>query len=418
MSKQQYYSYVAINEFGKQISNYYLATNNESENEIINILKQQNLLVIKIQKGKNFKLIIKELFKQNLNDEDKITFCSHLYYLLKAGIPLLDALTDLKNDKNISKRLKAVLSKIIYLVSQNGFTLSKALQQLEHHFDSIFIQLIKVGEESGELVEVLNNLNKTLIHNQQLKKQRKTILVYPAITTTIIIFVCLFLFNYVVPKLKIFIETMQFNLPIYSKILFAVADFINDYLIFIFASVLLLVIATYSMLKIPKIKVVMHKNLLKLPIFGDLLLNIDCLRFAENFKLLYSHGIFVLESMKLSQEVVSNLFIKNNLIFVRKRIENGVSIAKSFKEINEYHSGYKVFPTLLLRMLTIGEKTGELDKTLSNFVEAEQFNINNKINFLQNQIQPILTIILGFIVLWIIAAILLPLYDLLSQLQL
>lgn len=275
-----------------------------------------------------------------------------------------------------------------------------------------------MGEESGELVEVLKSLNQSLIQNQQLKKQRKTLLVYPAITTIIIILVCLFLFNYVVPKLKIFIETMQFDLPIYSKILFAVAGFINDYFVFIFASILLLVIAIYSMLKIPKIKVVIHKKLLKLPIFGDLLLNIDCLRFAENFKLLYSHGIFVLESMKLSQEVVSNLFIKNNLMLVRRRIENGVAIAKSFKEINEYYKGYKVFPTLLLRMLTIGEKTGELDKTLSNFVEAEQFNINNKINFLQNQIQPILTIILGLIVLWIIAAILLPLYDLLSQLQL
>ena len=418
MNEQQYYSYTAINEFGKQISNHYLVANNESENDIINLLKQQNLLVIKIQKGKSFKLIIKEFFKQTLNDEDKITFCSHLYYLLKAGIPLLEALVDLKNDKNISKRLKVVLSKIIYLVSQNGFTLSKALQQLENQFDSIFIQLIKVGEESGELVEVLKSLNQSLIQNQQLKKQRKTLLVYPAITTIIIILVCLFLFNYVVPKLKIFIETMQFDLPIYSKILFAVAGFINDYFVFILASILLLVIAIYSMLKIPKIKVVIHKKLLKLPIFGDLLLNIDCLRFAENFKLLYSHGIFVLESMKLSQEVVSNLFIKNNLMLVRRRIENGVAIAKSFKEINEYYKGYKVFPTLLLRMLTIGEKTGELDKTLSNFVEAEQFNINNKINFLQNQIQPILTIILGLIVLWIIAAILLPLYDLLSQLQL
>ena len=209
MSEQQYYSYTAINEFGKQISNHYLVANNESENDIINLLKQQNLLVIKIQKGKSFKLIIKEFFKQTLNDEDKITFCSHLYYLLKAGIPLLEALVDLKNDKNISKRLKVVLSKIIYLVSQNGFTLSKALQQLENQFDSIFIQLIKVGEESGELVEVLKSLNQSLIQNQQLKKQRKTLLVYPAITTIIIILVCLFLFNYVVPKLKIFIETMQ-----------------------------------------------------------------------------------------------------------------------------------------------------------------------------------------------------------------
>ena len=343
MNEQQYYSYTAINEFGKQISNHYLVANNESENDIINLLKQQNLLVIKIQKGKSFKLIIKEFFKQTLNDEDKITFCSHLYYLLKAGIPLLEALVDLKNDKNISKRLKVVLSKIIYLVSQNGFTLSKALQQLENQFDSIFIQLIKVGEESGELVEVLKSLNQSLIQNQQLKKQRRTLLVYPAITTIIIILVCLFLFNYVVPKLKIFIETMQFDLPIYSKILFAVAGFINDYFVFIFASILLLVIAIYSMLKIPKIKVAIHKKLLKLPIFGDLLLNIDCLRFAENFKLLYSHGIFVLESMKLSQEVVSNLFIKNNLMLVRRRIENGVAIAKSFKEINEYYKGYKDF---------------------------------------------------------------------------
>lgn len=418
MSEKQYYSYTAIDEFGKQISNYYLATNNESENEIIDILKQQNLLVIKIKKGKNFKLIIKDYFKQKLSDEDKITFCSHLYYLLKAGIPLLEALNDLKSDKNISKKLKIVLNKIIHLVEQSGLTLSKALQQLDNQFDNIFIQLIKVGEESGELVEILKSLNQTLLHNQQLKKQRRTLLVYPTITAIIIVLVCLFLFNYVVPKLKIFIENMQFDLPIYSKILFALSDFISNYFVFIIIAIVAIVITGYSLLKINKIKILIHKHLLRFPIFGDLLLNIDCLRFAENFKVLYSHGVFVLESMQLSQEVISNLFIKNNITLVRKRIENGVSIAQSFREINGYQGKYKLFPTLLLRMLTIGEKTGELDNTLSNFVEAEQFNVNNRINFLQNQIQPILTVILGVIVLWIISAILLPLYNLLGQLQL
>jgi type IV pilus assembly protein PilC len=335
--------------------------------------------------------------------QELITFCFQMENLTRAGVPLLDGLSDLRDSLGQS-RFREVVSSLIENV-EGGERLSEALADFPEIFSQVFVTLIRTGEESGHLGIVFNHLTETLKWQDEMIAKTRKLMMYPAFMATIILGALFFLMMYLVPQLISFIESIEGKLPLHTRVLVAVSDvFIHYWYLIIMIPVgafLLLKLAlkvSYSM------RVFVDRLKLRIWIIGPIVEKIILARFATFFALLYGSGITVLDSLDISKQLAGNLVIENALQQVRDQIADGVSITESFERVH-------LFPPLILRMVTIGETTGDLDKALQNVSYFYDRDVKESIDKLQTFIEPAMTIILGLLLGWVVLSVLGPIYD-------
>lgn len=364
-------------------------------------LENKNLTIIFLKRNffKGFS------FEKSLTLREKANFCFCLFQLLKAGVPMHDALSDLAESSDFSPLLQEIFSDILSAV-ESGAPLSKALQNFPKSFDSVFVALIAAGEASGELPLILERLHKSLIWQETLAQRRQRLLIYPSIVSILVGSATLFLMIFLVPQLKNFVANMGYALPWYSRALFSLSDFFQNFcleiaIFLIFLGVFLGVFKKFYPLFFDFL-------LLKIPIIGRIFQKIALARFLETLALLYSAGIPILESLSLAQGVLGNRVLLKNAKAAHAQVSMGESLSAAF---------HNSFPPLLIRMLSIAEKTGELDSALLNAVQFYERDILDAVERLHVLIEPILTLILGSILAWVMLSVLDPIYQLVGQLQ-
>ena len=338
-----------------------------------------------------------------------IHFCFHLEQLARAGVPILEGLSDLR-DSLEHPRFREVVASLIESV-EGGQTLSQAMEGQSTVFNKVFISLIRAGEATGNLPVVLNSLSESLKWEDELASQTKKIVMYPAFVGSIVLAATFFLMIYMVPQLKQFVKNMGQVLPMQTQILF----FVSDTLVAYWFIVLLLPILCVAGLLIllhsnPQARVRFDGLKLKFPLVGDIMRKIILSRFANTFALLYASGIPILDSIRTTQDVVGNLVVRQGLERVEQLIGEGQNVTAAFHSIG-------FFPPLVIRMLRVGESTGRLDDALMNVSYFYNRDVKESVEKVQQLIEPMLTVLLGSLLGWIMLSVLGPVYDVISKIK-
>lgn len=340
---------------------------------------------------------------------DLITFCFHLEQLLRAGVPLIESLIDLR-DSIEHPRFREILASLVEAI-EGGHSFSQALATHPAVFDSVFINLIHAGETSGELPQVLKRLTETLKWQDELATQAKKVVLYPAFVGLLVFSVMMFMMIYLVPKLVDFIKDMGQTLPLNTRILLAVSHFLTHH-----GWVLIALPLGFFLL----IKLRLHTNRafrrrvdgwkLRLPLIGPILHKIILARLANVFAMLFAAGIPVLDCLRISGGISGNVKVADTLDHLVLRISEGMGITASFKEA-------RLFPPLVLRMLRVGESTGALDTALLNVAYFYDRDVKESIERIQILIEPVLTVTLGLMLAWIMSSVLSPVFDTISKIR-
>ena len=338
-----------------------------------------------------------------------IHFCFHLELLIRAGVPILEGLSDLR-DTLENPRFREVVAGLVESI-EGGQKLSAAMDEQPKVFNKVFVNLIRAGESTGRLPAVLQNLTESLKWEDELASQTKKLLMYPAFVGTIVLSATFFLMVYMVPQLKQFVKNMGQALPPHTQFLFFVSDMLVAYW---YVALLLPVVLAIG------IKLLLHTNplarlrfdglKLKIPFIGEILRKIILSRFANTFALLYASGIPILDSIRTTQDVVGNLTVRQGLERVEQLIGEGQNVTAAFHSIG-------FFPPLVIRMLRVGESTGALDDALTNVSYFYNRDVKESVERVQQLIEPMLTVILGFLLGWIMLSVLGPVYDVISKIK-
>ena len=338
-----------------------------------------------------------------------IHFCFHLELLVRAGVPILEGLSDLR-DTLEHPRFREVVAGLVESI-EGGQKLSQAMEGHSKVFNKVFISLIRAGEDTGRLPEVLQNLTESLKWEDELASQTKKLIMYPAFVGTVVLSATFFLMIYMVPQLKQFVKNMGQVLPMQTKVLFFVSDLLVSYWYLALLLPVLLVLGLKTLLHVNPLARVRFDGLkLKFPLIGDILRKIILSRFANTFALLYSSGIPILESIRTTQDVVGNLVVRQGLERVEQLIGEGQNVTAAFHSIG-------FFPPLVIRMLRVGESTGALDDALMNVSYFYNRDVKESVEKVQQLIEPLLTVVLGCLLGWIMLSVLGPVYDVISKIK-
>jgi type IV pilus assembly protein PilC len=338
-----------------------------------------------------------------------ITFCFHLSQLLKAGVNIIEALTDLRDTVD-NPGFRQVIASLLEDI-EGGLKLSEAMANHGYCFDGVFVALVKAGEQSGQLTEVLDELSENLKWQDEMAAQAKKAMVYPAIVFVVIVAVIFVLMIFLVPQLAATFKTMVPKLPRETEVLvWLSAIFVRWWYLLLGVPVAAVTSIMIFARTNERAQQAIDGLALKLPVLGELRQKIILARFSTYFALLYKAGISVLDCIQICEKIVGNRVMEQGLQRVGRSISEGQGISQAF-------IATKLFPPLVLRMLRVGESTGGLDVALLNVSYFYNRQVREGISKMQQLLGPATTVVLGGLIIAILYAIFLPLYDVIGKIK-
>jgi len=352
-----------------------------------------------------------DLFGKNkVRRRDLVNFSLYLEQLTRASVPILECLTDLRDGEE-NPTFRDVVTGVIEGI-EGGDTFSESLSHYPKIFDHVFVSLIKVGERSGKMGDVLVDITNTLKWQDELLSKAKKIMTYPAVMGSLVFTVIMFMMIFIVPDIMSSLVGLGGKIPFETRALMATSNFLVNY----WYLVIVTPIATYFTLSYfyqtsSKAKFKMDGLFLKLWLFGPISEKIKISRFTRYFALMFASGITVLDAINLSKSVVSNAVLEDGIDRAWQQISEGGSISESFKNIG-------IFPPLVVRMLRVGEASGQMDKSLNNVSYFFDRDINDSIDKMEPIIQTAMMATIGLIVMWLALSVLGPIYGTISTVDL
>lgn len=361
------------------------------------------LLDYRIKKPKNFRL-----FSQ-YNSQELIEFCFYLQQLLQAGLPLIDSLQQLKT-ATTNKYFQNIINHLIKSMDA-GECLSAAMRQFPQVFDKVFIQLIQVGEQAGQLPTVLEHLTEMLTWKQDIRRALIKALFYPAILLVFVVGVVAFVLYGLVPQMLTFLEGFAINLPWYTQWLVSASDWMAIYGFNLFISVLSILISCIVLIRFhPYARCLWGALLLKTWVIGSIIEQLLLARFSRFFALMYQSGLPILDVLHLLRGTLGNCVLEKALIRAHTYIVAGDSITEGFKKT-------QLFSSLTLRMLNVGETTGSLDTTLYHVSDFYQKKAQYRLEQLHAILEPLLIILLAAILAAVMLSVLNPIYSVIGAVK-
>lgn len=341
--------------------------------------------------------------------QELINFCFHLEQLTSAGVPIVEGLTDLRESVE-NPRFREVVSGLIESI-EGGDSVSQALADYPEVFGRVFVSLVRSGEQTGRLSEVLKGLTESLKWEDELAAHTKKLVMYPAFVGSVVVLVTFFLMTYLVPQMTGFLRNMGQAIPLQTQILIAVSNFFVGYWWAIIATPVILWFGIkLAARSYPSIEYRLDDYKLRAPLIGPILRKITLSRFASSFAMMYSSGITVLDAIRACEQIVGNKPLENALHIAGQQIAEGKNLTAAFQDVD-------LFPPLVIRMLRIGENTGALDTALLNVSYFYNREVRESIGRVQAMIEPALTLVLGVILGWVMLAVLGPVYDTISKMK-
>lgn len=341
-----------------------------------------------------------------LSATEKLTIVSSLAKMLEGGIAMPDAIDALLEDAK--KGQKQVLETLRADI-QEGKTIAESLEKFPNSFDPISTSLISTGEKSGYLEKNLNQLSSNLIAEIELSGKIKAAIVYPVFVLIVFLSILLMILLFVIPRIATVFSRLKLQLPLPTKILISASSLLRENTIVCAVIILLFVAVTFFLIK--KKNNLIINAFSKLPILSSLATQIDLARFTRSLGLMLSAGIPIDEAIALTKNVVH----KNNIRQIVANCE--ISIESGKKLSDEFKKNRKIIPSIMTRMIEVGEKSGSLENTLLNLSTHFQGKIDNSIKTLTILMEPILLVIIGVLVGGIMLSIIAPIYSLIGNIS-
>lgn len=381
----------------------------QSEKNIEKILDKKEGTQEGVEQEKKFKSkeinLDKYLIKfQKVSLRDKIFFTKNLGVMLKAGLSLgkaLEALAEQATTAKFKKILTAVEDKV-----KKGHSFAEALKDHPKTFNELFISMIESGEASGNMEEVLKQLHKQMSRDQELISKVKGAMIYPSIVVTAMVGIGTAMMIFVVPKFVSIFEEVNAELPIITRMLISVSKFItSNGLVVALALIILVTVAVYFF-RTERGKKFLHMIFLKLPIMAPISKKINLARFSRTLSSLLNTDIPIVQSFEITAKVLGNFYYKQALREAAEKIKKGEQV----NDVLRKH--YKLFPAVVVQMITVGEETGSLDSILDEVASFYEDDVDQTMKNLPTIIEPILMLILGAGVGFMAVAIMMPMYSL------
>ena len=400
------FHYIAFQTGGKIIEGDYEA---ESTADVLGYLASQGLRPISLKASKElaetkgFKI-----FSHTIDIEDKVFLTKYLALMLRVGTDLLRAIDILVADFE-KPALKALLMEIRSSL-EKGQPFHSVFLKYPKFFSSVFINMIKAGETSGNLELVFGQLSVSLQKEQDLRRQIKAALTYPVILLSASVVILFILVSFALPKISNIFSSGGFEPPLFSKIVFAIGLFMGKYFWFILALAVILIGGIwFFMVKSVSGKKIFSRFIVRTPLIGSVLKKIALQRFASTFSALLSSGLPILDSLEITADAVGNEELKASLRRIaREGISKGLTIGEAFRK-------EPVFPRVVVNLMAISEKAGHIENILATLADFYTSEIESSIKSLVSFLEPILLLVIGLVIGTIALAIIVPIYQLVGQ---
>jgi len=337
-------------------------------------------------------------------------FAKRLSFLIAAGVSMLESVHIIKKQTK-SKTDVRIFEKIISDIS-NGHSLATALSRFKGVFGNFVINIIKAGESSGTLIQNLSYLADELKKKELLRKKIMGSLLYPIIITLATFGITGFLIAYIFPKILPIFQSLNAKLPLSTRIIIYISEVIRNYGIYILLSLILLIIGFFLIRKyVEKVRFVSDGLILRIPLFGVIVQNYNLTNTTRTLGLLLKSGISLNEALLITADTTENLQYKKAFEYTARGIMKGKNMSTLVAEFTP------IFPDMMVHMLAIGEKSGNLSNTLiylSEYYENEFDELNKN---LSSSIEPVLMIMMGILVGFVAISVITPIYEITNSLQ-
>ncbi len=392
------YAYRAINDKGRSVRGQISAAN---ETELFQQLHELGLELVDAGVVQERKLAL--ALSGRVKNRDLVQTCLHLEQLSAAGVPLIEALADLRESTE-QPRLRNIIAEIYRDVS-DGTSLSEAFGKHPKVFGPVFTALLAAGEESGNITESFGQLVKHLKWTEAVNAKVKKAIRYPSFILAMISFLFFFMMGYVVPQVVGFLKDQGTELPLLTRSLIATSDFMaTSWWVLIVVPVFLFIGVRVGTKSSDAFAYKVDQALLATPTLGPTIRKIALSRFAHFFAVMFNSGVPILQCLETAQRVVVNRCLTEALTVVREQVQTGESLSAALKQSGQ-------FPSLVTRMVRIGEESGNLSGTLENVTDFYDRDVEDTVDKLIAMAEPALTVVAGLMMAWIVAGVLGPIYD-------
>ncbi|GAC18584.1 type II secretion system F family protein [Paraglaciecola arctica] len=347
-------------------------------------------------------------FTPNITLDDLVIFSRQMYSLAKSGIPILRAVKGLA-DTTSSKRMAIALDDVAEQL-ERGRTLSSALHKHERIFGRLFVSIVHVGENTGKLDEAFLQLSFYLEREQETRKQIKAATRYPMFVLIAIVIAMVIMNIVVIPIFAEMFLSFGAELPLMTRILLATSNFFITKWPYLLVGITLAIFLLIRYLRTENGRYKWDRTKLKLPIVGSLFERTLLGRFARSFSMMLISGVPLTSALNLVAEAVSNAFMAERILGMRKNIEKGESLSR-------VASNSKLFTPLVLQMISVGEETGRVDELLAEVAEFYEREVDYDLKSLTSKIEPILITVVAGMVLVLALGIFTPMWDMMGAIK-
>lgn len=374
-----------------------------NEQDAIKKLRAKGVLVLSVSTSSSSGFTLP--FLNRVGTKDRILFTRQLAVMIKAGLPILQALKAIKDQttsKTLTKAVQIMISEI-----EGGTSLSDAFSHHPRIFPPIFISMAKIGEKSGKLEDVLNKLAIQIEKDEEIVGRVKSAMIYPVFVLVALVAVMILIMVYIIPQLKSIFDDSGVELPALTRFMLALSAFLSKYIAGILIVAALIFVGLKMAGRNPKVKLFYEQASFHLPVFGDLLRKVLMTRFTNTLSTLLGAGLPMVEAIKTTAEVMNSPTYQISLHEITKHIEGGSSLSHGLL-------GDKQFPSMIGNMAAIGEESGNIDivlKTVGEFFDKE---VEAMTRNLSAAIEPLLMLVMGVAVALVISSVIMPIYGLVN----
>jgi len=390
------YKYVAKDQNSKNVSGKITA---EKESAVIEELRKRNLTIISVEPVKESSLAKMSFSRKRVKPDDLVIFTRQLATMIDAGIPILQAL-DALQEQVTHPYFKSVIIAVRDDI-QMGNSLSNSFAKHPKAFDTLFVNMIRVGETGGVLSAILDRVATYMEKTIKLRRKVKSAMIYPAVVVSMAIIITTILLVKVVPTFASIYDSFDRELPMMTQMLIQTSEFVQNTLLYIIGAIILAGFIMSRIYKTDKGRLGIDRMILKIPLFGDLIRKVAISRFSRTLATLLQTGVPILESLDIVGKTCGNRVLELVIQNVKTNVREGESVSAPLVK-----SG--VFPSMVTRMISIGEKSGQLEKMLTKIAEFYDDQVDTIVNGLTSIIEPVIIGFLGIVVGFIVISLFLP----------
>jgi type IV pilus assembly protein PilC len=345
-------------------------------------------------------------FLKNVKTQEKINFARNLGSMITAGLALSRALNVMERQAK-NGEMKRILIELQKSISE-GKTLSQSMSSFKKVFSSLFISMVSAGEQSGSLAESLRIVGTQMDKTYSLQRRVRGAMMYPCIILFVMVIVAVLMLTFIVPTLMKTFTELSVDLPAPTRFVLFISNTLRDQGIFVLLGIIALVIGFIMFRRTDKGKKIIHYSVLKVPVIGNIIKEVNSARTARTLSSLLNAGVDVVESMRITSEVIQNVYYKDILIKAQSAIEKGDPISKIFTE-NE-----KFYPIFLGEMMNVGEETGKIGEMLLGVAVFYEEDVDQRTKDMSTIIEPFLMVFIGAAVGFFALAMISPMYSLVN----